>query len=442
MFKLVYSRGWISKLFLALFAFSFILGTAIMWGPGGLNFGGGNYIAKVGDIVITPKEYILELNRLQNLYGSNLNREQLKREALNNLLLTGLFAYLAERDNFFVSEEEIKRFIIAQFSDRNGTFHPEYLERYLKALKLTPAEFENMVRTTLLANKYKRAVYSTTYANDATLQALLLPFTLLFEVKVLKLPYGQFTDRFNPGEEELKEFYRKVEKNFVVKVPPRVEIYETETREGAIELIKELKEGKEIKPLKVVPLNNSTQNLPPPFEEAVKRATKTGKYAVVETPGGKYIVALYRKGEEKIPPFSEVKEQLLEVYKAVKATEWMHRNIEQLSKELIAGKYKPQVESGSISGYELLQKFNLPPDTLMEILGGERILKVPTPDGIAVVEILKVEKNGNLPPDVVKSYRRMVRNSLYLKKLGEVVKYVYTHREVPVEVNRNLLERF
>ena len=442
MFKLVYSRGWISKLFLALLAFSFIIGTAIMWGPGGLNLTGGNYIAKVGDITVSPKEYILELNRLQNLYGSKLNREQLKREALNNLLLTALFAYLAERDNFYVSEEEIKQFIRAQFSDKNGKFHPEYLERYLKALKLTPAELEKMVKTTLLANKYKRAVYSTTYTNDAVLQSLLLPFTLKVKVEVLKLPYAEFTDRFNPSEEELKEFYQKVGKNFAVKVPPRVEIFEAKNQHEAAEILRELKGGKELKPLKGVPLDNSTKNLPPAIEEAVEKATKTGKYAVVKTPDGKYIVAVYRKGEERIPPFNEVKEQLLQVYRAVKATQWMHQNIEQLSKELLAGKYKPQVESGELLGYELIQKFNLQPDTLLEILGGEKVLKVPTPEGIAVIKILSVETNGNLPPDVVQTYRRMVRNSLYLKKLGQVVKYVYTHHGVKVEVNRNLLERF
>ncbi|HID79366.1 MAG TPA: hypothetical protein EYP42_02400, partial [Aquificales bacterium] len=158
MFKFVYSKSWISKVFLALLAFSFIFGTAIMWGPGGLNFGFGNYVIKVEDITVTPKEFILELSRLQRIYGEKIPRDRLKTEALNNLLITAIFAYLAEKNGFYVSADEVKDFIIRQFSDENGNFNEKKFKRYLYYLRLTPKEFEQIVKTTLLANKYKSAV--------------------------------------------------------------------------------------------------------------------------------------------------------------------------------------------------------------------------------------------------------------------------------------------
>ena len=77
MFKWIYSNNILSRIFLGLITFSFILGTAIMWGPGGLNLFGTSYIIKVGNVIITPKEYILELNKLKMEY--NLPENKLKR---------------------------------------------------------------------------------------------------------------------------------------------------------------------------------------------------------------------------------------------------------------------------------------------------------------------------------------------------------------------------
>ena len=77
MFNFVYKQGWIGKLFLGFLAFSFILGTAIMWGPGSWNFGFGNYLIKVGDITVTPKEFLIELSLERNQNGE-LPKEVLK----------------------------------------------------------------------------------------------------------------------------------------------------------------------------------------------------------------------------------------------------------------------------------------------------------------------------------------------------------------------------
>jgi len=440
MFKFIYGKDWISKIFLGVLAFSFILGTAIMWGPGGLNFGGGNFVAKVGDITISPKEYMLELNRLQRLYGNRLTKEQLKREALNNLLIRGILAYLAEQDGFYVSREEIMEFIRIQFSDKNGTFHPEYLERYLQMLRLSPSEFEEMIRLNLLADKYKRAVYSTTYVNNATLEALLLPFTLSLKVEVLKLSYKRFENRFNPSEAELKKFYDRVKENFAVEEPPRVEIFKAKTAEEAENLIKILKRGKSLKPVEIVSVN-ATRYSTPDIRKLVEKALQSKGVAVVKSKEGEYLIGVYKPAEKKTPAFEEVKAQVKEIYKRFKAVEWMHQNINTLAGEILSGKYPVKEEKSEISAYALMEKFNLTPEDIFALLGGQTLFKVPTPDGIAVVKVLSVEEKNNLSPAVVNTYKLTVRNGLYIKKLQEVLSYVYQTQRVKIEINNALLER-
>ena len=440
MFKFVYGSGWISKLFLALIAFSFIVGTAIMWGPGGLNFGVGNYVVRVGDITVTPKDLILEINRLRNLYGDKLTKEKIKQAALNNLIITALLAYLAERDRFFVSEEEIKEFIKTQFSV-NGTFRPDYFERYLEMLKLSPQEFKRMVETTLLANRYKTAVYSTSYANDLTLEVYLLPFTLQLKVEILKLSSEGFEEKIKPTEEELKEFYRKVGRNFAVEEPPRVEVYEAKNPEGAKEIVQKLRKGERLKPSRIIPLGNQTQNIPEGLQKLVEKVKNSGNIAVVEGKNDTYLIGVYRKGERRIPPFGEIKGELERLYKRFKAVEWMHNHLEELAGKVLKGEYKPKVEKGELLAYELMERFKLTPEDIFRILAGETVLKVNTPDGIAVIKVLSVEEKANLPEDIVKTYRLQVRNSAYLRKLQEVLNYIYRSGEIKIVVNSALLQR-
>ena len=440
MFKFVYSRGWISKLFLAFLAFSFIIGTAIMWGPGGLNFGFGNYVIKVGDITITPKEFILELYRLRNGYGEKIPTDKLKEEALNNLLITAVFAYLAERNGFYVSQEEIGDFIVRQFSDKSGKFNEEEFKRYLQYLKLTPKEFEKIVKTTLLANKYKSAVFYTTYANRETLNAYLLPFTVKIKAQILELDYKNFTSRVKVDEKELKEFYREVKDNFAIEEPPRVEIFKV-TSEGEVKkLYNALTEGKTVeeKPIKVFTLADQKENWGE-FKGLVEKVLKSKKIAVQKVGDG-YLIAVYREGQRRIPSFEEVKEQVKDLYQRLKTLEWMEKHKEELAQRVLNGKLEAKAQEVETLAFNLMQNFGIPLPTLLEVLEGKRYITVKTGKGLVVIKILSLEASKDIPPEVKNYYRLMVRNSQYLKKLQEVLREVYRKGDIEIKVNRRLIE--
>jgi len=439
MFKFVYGKDWITKLFLGLLAFSFVIGTAIMWGPGGLNFGFGNYVIKVGDISISPKEFILEMNRLKNSYPK-LNREQLKNAALNNLLLTSLFAYLAERDGFYVSKEEIKTFIERNFSEE-GKFNPELFKRYLQMVKMTPKEFEESLRKTLLANKYKRAVYATSYVNEKVFETAVLPFSLKLKVKVDILSYKNFENLFKPTEEELKEFYKKVEKNFLEEIPERVEIYLAKDQKELKELYKTLKEGKKVskKPLAVI----SKENLNKTEGEIRKLAERVlrDKTVSVEKSKGGYLIGVYLPPSKRVPKFETVKDKVEEIYKQLKAVEYMEKHKGEILKAVKEGKYKLEWKEMELSAYELTEKFNLTVEDIFSLISGKRELNTVLPQGLAFIRVLSLSEE-KLQKNIADYFKMSVRNADYLRKLQEIVNYVVKHQEVQIEVNRKLLQRF
>ncbi|HIP86104.1 MAG TPA: hypothetical protein EYH18_00500 [Aquifex sp.] len=439
MFKFVYSKSWISKVFLALLAFSFIFGTAIMWGPGGLNFGFGNYVIKVEDITVTPKEFILELSRLQRIYGEKIPRDRLKTEALNNLLITAIFAYLAEKNGFYVSADEVKDFIIRQFSDEDGNFNEKEFKRYLYYLRLTPKEFEQIVKTTLLANKYKSAVFSTTYVNRETLKAFLFPFTLKIKAQILELDYKQFTSKVKFDEKELREFYKKVQNNFALEEAPKVEIFKVTSEEEVKKLYSSLAKGENLnlKPFKVFPISKEENY--GEFKELVEKVSQNKKIVVEKVKDG-YLIAVYREGERRIPSFEEVKEEVKAVYKKLKTLEWIEKHKDKLTKEVLEGKYKTEVKEVETIGFTLIQNFGLPAQTLFEVLKGKRYIAVKTGKGLAVIKILSVKQVENVAAEVEDHYRLLVRNSQYIRKLQEVLQEVYRNGEMEIKINTRLIE--
>jgi hypothetical protein len=438
MFKFVYQQGWLSKVFLAFIAFSFIIGTAIMWGPGGLNFGFGNYVIRVGDITVTPKEFVLELNRLQILYENKLTKEQLKKAAINNLTITALFAYLAEKDGFWISKKEISDFIRNQFF-QNGTFDVKKFEKYLQMLRLTPSEYEEIVKKTLLANKYKSAVFTTTYANDKTLKVILLPYTLKVKAEIVEVPLKVFEKNIKLNEKEIKNFYEKIKGNFYETIPSRVEIYLAKDEREAEAVYQSLKENNKenLKPLKVL-----TENQKPPkeLEEIFYKTLKSKNISVVKTDRGFYIGAYYPEEKRKLP-YEKVKEQVKELYLKYKIAEWVNKHKEELLEQVLKGELKGKAEVKELLGVALISNFGLNIKDLFKLMENKKPFGVVLADGFYVFKPINVEIIGNLGTDIEETYKIFVRKHQYLKKIQEILDYLTRTNEVPIEINQKLLQR-
>jgi len=435
MFKLIYSRGWITKVFLAFLAFSFIVGTAIMFGPGSWDLGFGSYAVKVGDVKYTPKEFNLAYANLkrQNPQASD---EELKKLAVNQLGITALLAYLAERDGFFVSREEIAAAVRARFS-LNGTFDPRLFEEYLRRVRMTPKEFEDLLRKELLAAKYKRALFSTTYADEAVVETLLLPFSLQLNVTVYTLPLEELASSVSVNDTEARLFFEQNRERFAVEEPNTVLIYEVPSKEEVKEIYASVKEGvlPPFKPSYEVGAEE-VSGLPAPYGEMAKRAFEKSAIVIKETDKG-FAVAVLKKGTRRIPSYEEVKEAVGELVKKQKALKLAEENREELKKKILSGEVKVSKEGAVLPAYELTNKFSMPFDALLEILSGRREFTIVTPDGVKVLIVNSYAfKNEDLPRGEFETY---ARNAQYSDKVRALLESVIRSGEVKIEVNEKLL---
>ncbi|HIC09230.1 MAG TPA: hypothetical protein EYO62_04190 [Aquificales bacterium] len=433
MFKWIYSNNILSRIFLGLITFSFILGTAIMWGPGGLNLFGTSYIIKVDNVIITPKEYILELNKLKMEY--NLPENKLKKEALNNLLILAILVYLSQKDGFYVSKEEIKDFIKKLFL-KEGKFNLSLFQEYLKSSRLSPEFFEKIVKKWLEAAKYKKAVYSLSYTNNLVLETITLPFLIQLKVKLYNLTYKDINFKITPSEKELKQFYNQLKGKFYTTLPPRVEIFRAKTQEEAKKIIEQLKLEKDLKPFKVIPLNSTVEN--GTINQLIQKVENSKGISIIKD-GSYYLIGVYKPAERKKTSFNEIKSQLVELYKQFKSVEWLHKNMNNLIPQILKGQYKIQPKTREILGYELLEKFKLSPEVLLQILNGKKLISIETPNGIVIIKILSFTKTQNIPQDIKQLYSLQIRKSQYLQKLQEVLDFIFKSDKVKILINKQLI---
>ncbi len=436
MFKFVYRSDWISKLFLGVLAFVFILGTAVMFGPGSWNFGFGSYAVKVGDITVTPKEFRLVLERLSYQLGGKLPDKQIKNLALNELVVNSLFAYLAERDGFYISQKEITDYIRKTFSV-NGTFSPQLFEEFLKVRRLTPKEYEDFVRKILLASKYKSAVFATTYANDKELETVTLPFVLTLKVKVYTLPLAEFSKKVKVSEEELKKFYGENRSRFTVEEPARILIFKVKDEEKLKKLYEILKSNglPDIKPLVEIPVDK-VDTLKGELKEFAQKVLRNKKLSVEKVEGG-YLLGVFLPKGRKIPTFEEIKKSVENLLKSQKALQYLREHSEELKRKVLKGEIKVEPQEITLTAYGLMNRYGLTLDAVFQMLKGRKTFTVVNGDGLTVlvVENLKEEK-VNLP---LGEFKKLVRNGQYTRKLQGVIDYVLKTRSVKIEVNKQLL---
>jgi hypothetical protein len=438
MFGFFYKNKALFNIFLAFVAFSFILGTAFLWGPGTTNLLGGPFVVKVGNIKITPKEFLLYMSSLQN-QKREISKEELKNLTLRTVLINSIFAYLAEKNGFYVSDDEVALAIKNAFKDEKGNFNLKLFENYLKRIGMSPEEYKKFLKKELLAGKYKSAIFTTSYANPEILKTQLLPFILELQAEIYLIPPSFVENNVKLTEDDIKKYYELHKSKFVKREPAKVEIYKF-TNKGALkrayELLKEAKKPN-TKPIAVFSEN---QNATGVYKELLEKTLKSQR-PVIKEQNGNYYLTNYIPEREVALPYDKVKSQVEKLLKEQKALEILQKAQDELVKQLLEGKIKLTPQKGNFLAYQLMENFNLNYDQILQILKGKDIFKVLTPKGLVVIKVLAVEENKQKMKSTTKLYERLIRNTDYVRKLNEALQYHYK-KGLPIELNQKLLQRF
>lgn len=154
-----HDHPWILKTIMGILAIAFII-TMGWWG---FSEEATNEIAMVGDQKIPLDEFRRGYENAYRFYRDNLQgevkEETIKQMVLDQLIDTRLWLQVARDMHLMVTPEDLHNHIVSRPDfHREGKFDPDLYRRILAANRLTPATFEAMQTTELLANKARMLV--------------------------------------------------------------------------------------------------------------------------------------------------------------------------------------------------------------------------------------------------------------------------------------------
>jgi len=166
-----HARNWLMKMILGIIIVVFIFYFGSMGGRQRAE-----RIAMVDGKPIVYADFQREYQNLVDMYrqrfGQGLTEEMLKslnlkQQALDNLINQAVVFKKAQEMNVTVTDEDVKAMILAyQGFQRNGAFDQRTYEQTLRANKMTPDEFEEIQRKTLITLKVEDLIQDGVKVSD------------------------------------------------------------------------------------------------------------------------------------------------------------------------------------------------------------------------------------------------------------------------------------
>jgi len=215
--------------------FWMIIVVFVFWGVGVMVAGGGskvNVAATVDGEPITVQTYARAHERLERVYRE-LYRDafspqlvaqlNLGQRALDELVNDMLLKREAGRLGLQVTDDEVREAIlnIPTFRDAGRFDRARYVEA-LRASQITPAEFEESQRETLLVTKLEGLLTDGLTASDLEVKNLYALEGEKVDVSFVKVPFSQFKDSSPVSDTEIADYYEKNKERF--RTPERVTI--------------------------------------------------------------------------------------------------------------------------------------------------------------------------------------------------------------------------
>lgn len=221
------TKGWLANLILVLITVPFALFGLDQYLDGS---GSSVPVAKVGDTPVTVQEFGNAMQNLRNRLQTEgetdlaiLERPEIRRSVLDQLINDKLMYNEVKRAHFNVSDEQLSRYIagMQEFS-RDGKFSEELYYQLLSQNRMTPKTFEEMIRRDLRAQQARDGFAALTYVPDSVAgQALKLELQRR-EVSVAEIKSADFISQVTLEPDAVKDFYEKNKEKLLI--PEQVEL--------------------------------------------------------------------------------------------------------------------------------------------------------------------------------------------------------------------------
>jgi len=227
-----HADSWMIKSILWLIIFAFVGTIFYSWGMGGSSNAGGGVIASVNGEKIFHGEYERAFNNMVDFYRQQFRSQfsndmikklDLKNQALEALIQKKILLIEAKKQNIKVSNKEVISHIknLPVFQN-NNKFNESAYRNFIRSQRLTPGEFEEGQRETLLMDKMEKIFQTHSKASQSE---------ILTEFKnqndKVKLEYIRFTnDHFNSDQsitdQTLQDYFQSNKSKF--EIPPQIRV--------------------------------------------------------------------------------------------------------------------------------------------------------------------------------------------------------------------------
>jgi len=210
--------SWLIKVLLGAIVIVFVF-----WGVGSFRSQRGDRIATVNGDPITLDEYRDTfdnlVDQLRRRFGNNLDEDmieklQIKKQALNQLINNTLLLQEAKRLKFRVSNTELTSAIseITAFQ-RAGTFDRQLYRNVLERMRMTPEEFEAAQRNAMMIEKLSTLVTGGIKISDQEAMEWFNWANASVNIDFVLFEPDHYKD-VNPSLEETKTFFESHKENY------------------------------------------------------------------------------------------------------------------------------------------------------------------------------------------------------------------------------------
>ena len=236
-----HADSWMIKAILWLIIFAFIGTIFYSWGMGGSSGSGGGVIASVNGEKILQGEYERTFNNLIDFYRQQFKSQfsndmikklDLKNQALEALIQKKILLLEAGRQNIQVSNEEVISYIkkIPAFQSNKKFSEPAY-RNYIKSQRLTPGEFEETQRETLLLDKLEKIFRTHAKASNSEVLKEFHNQEDKVKLEYVRFTNDNFTSKTTISDQALKDYFQANKSKFEISPQIRVQYLKVKPKE-------------------------------------------------------------------------------------------------------------------------------------------------------------------------------------------------------------------
>jgi peptidyl-prolyl cis-trans isomerase D len=193
----------------------------------------GGSLARIGDARISEAEYSQALRQAQEkmreMMGKNpdqamLNSPQLRQSVLNELIEHKVTLSHASKAGMTVSDSELQKMIAAveAFHDQSGKFSRERYRQLLQGQGLSPAAFENQVRSNIMLEQVRSVYSGSAFVPESVAERLLKIREQEREVSQVLFNPNDYRKQAEVSDADAEKYFTEHKGEFLV--PERVKV--------------------------------------------------------------------------------------------------------------------------------------------------------------------------------------------------------------------------